>query len=133
MSHLTDLRKYRREFSMIKKENASSVGVIVTSIFATSCCIGPALFVVFGTSTGFLGKLTFLSPFRPYFFIIAPMLLGYSFWSLYLKKPECEKCVENKRSRTIARSLFWLGLGAVIFSFIFQRLVLTISNLLEKV
>jgi hypothetical protein len=58
--------------------------------------------------------------------------LGYSFWRLYLKKANCGKCVENPRARTIARGIFWVGLGLVVFSLSFQRFVLIISSLLES-
>jgi hypothetical protein len=76
--------------------------------------------------------MTFLSPFRPIILVLSLLLLGYFSWRLYLNKANCGKCVENPRARTIAREVFWIGLGLVVFSFSFQRLVLVISSLIES-
>jgi len=84
----------------MNKENISSLGTVLTSLLATSCCIGPAIFVIFGTSIGVLLELTFLTVLRPYFIGAAFLMLGYSFWGLYLKKPDCP-CPEKLRPRRI--------------------------------
>lgn len=96
---------------------------IITSFLAASCCIGPAIFVLFGTSVGFLGKLAFLNKYRPYLLSVAFLMLGYSFWSLYIKKPDCT-CAEDIRNRKIARVIFWIGLGSFLFALSFQRIIL---------
>ncbi len=77
----------------MKKENVSSLGTVVTALLAASCRIGPAIFAIFGTSIGFLGKLTVLDPLRPYLLSAAFAMFGYSFWKLYLRKSipcDCE-------------------------------------------
>ena len=109
----------------MKKENASSMGTIALAALASSCCIGPAIFVVFGTSVGFLGNFAFLGPLRPYFLGAAFLMLGYSFWKLYLKKLDCN-CDEDIRSRRAARVVLWLGFSALVFAATFDRVVLFI-------
>ncbi len=109
----------------MNKTNVSSIGAILTSLLVTSCCIGPAFFVVFGTSIGFLGKLSFLMPIQPYLLGGAFLMLGYSFWKLYLKKPQCA-CVEDFRVRKIARGIFWVGFSALVFAISFQKVVIWI-------
>lgn len=109
----------------MKKENASSVGTIALAALASSCCIGPAIFVVFGTSVGFLGGFSFLNPLRPYFLATAFALLGYSFWKLYLKKQDC-KCEEDTHNRRVARAVLWVGFAALVFASTFDRVVLFI-------
>jgi hypothetical protein len=84
----------------MKNENISSMGTILASFLAASCCIGPAIFVIFGTSASFMSSLTFLEPLRPYLLGAAILLLGYSFWRLYLKKTDCS-CKEDFRARKI--------------------------------
>lgn len=106
----------------MKKENFSSVGTIITSILATSCCIGPALFVLFGTSTGFLAGLTVFGPFRPYFLAAAAAMLGFSFWKLYLQEPDC-RCTEDIRARRIARIIFWIGTLFFLSALSIQRIL----------
>ncbi len=111
----------------MKKENISSAGTIVTSLLASSCCIGPVIFVLFGTSAGFLSKLTFLDPLRPYLLGAAFVMLSYSFWKLYLRKKTIAcACEADERSRKVARGIFWAGFGALVFAVSFQKAVLWI-------
>ncbi len=107
----------------MKSENASSLGTALVSFLAASCCIGPAIFVVFGASVGFLGKFAFLGAFRFYFLGLGFLMLGFSFWKLFLKKRECE-CENDIRSQKIARGIWGVGFVSLIFAASFQRIVL---------
>jgi mercuric ion transport protein len=107
----------------MKKENISSAGTIVTSLLAASCCVGPAVFAIFGTSVGFLGKLTILDPVRPYLLTAAFVMFGYSFWKLYLKKTIPCACEADMRARRIARGIFWTGFAALIFAVSFPKIM----------
>jgi len=109
----------------MKKENISSIGAAITSLLATSCCIGPAIFVVFGTSIGFFGRLSSLEPIRPYLIGAAFLMLGYSFWKLYLKKADCT-CEEDIHVRKIARGILWVGFVALVFAVSFQGVIVWI-------
>jgi len=100
----------------------TSTGSIITALLAASCCVGPAIFVVFGASVGFLGRLAVLAPLRPYFLAAAAVLLGYSFWRLYLKKSDCN-CVADIRARRLARIIFWAGAGLTLVALVFGRVV----------
>ena len=111
--------------SSMNKENASSIGTIIAALLASSCCIGPAIFVVFGTSAGFLSKLGFMSALRPYMLGAAFLMLGYSFWKLYLVKPDCV-CAENIRPRRAARAIFWTGVVAMAFDLTLRKVILWI-------
>lgn len=107
----------------MKTENISSTGTIIASFLAASCCIGPAIFIIFGTSASFMSGFAFLEPLRPYLLGAAVLLLGFSFWKLYLKKQDCS-CQEDIRARKFARGIFWLGTAAFIFSTSFQSLLI---------
>ncbi len=107
----------------MKKETISSLGTVFASFLAASCCIGPAVFVVFGTSVGFLGKLTFFETFRPYLLMVGFLMLGFSFWKLFIKKPDCN-CEEDFKSRKIARGIWWVGFGSLVFAASFQKIAL---------
>lgn len=106
----------------MKKETVASCSLVATSFLAASCCIGPALFVIFGASIAFLGKLAFMEVFRPYLLGVGGGLLGYSFWKLYLKKTDCN-CKEDIRTRRIARGVFWFGFAAIAFAASFQTVL----------
>ena len=107
----------------MKSENISNVGTVVASFLAASCCIGPAIFIVFGASVGFLGKLTFFETYRPYLLSAGFLMLGFSFWKLFIKKRNCT-CEEDIRSRKIARGIWWFGFGSLIFAASFQTMAL---------
>jgi mercuric ion transport protein len=106
----------------LKKENLSSFGSIATALLAASCCIGPVIFIIFGTSVGFLSKLTVLDPYRPYMLGAAFLMLGYSFWKLYMKKVDCN-CEADFRTRRIARMIFWTAAVALIISASYLKVV----------
>lgn len=109
----------------MKTENISSFGTLIASFLAASCCIGPAIFVVFGASVGFMGKLTFFDTYRPYLLGAGFLMLGFSFWKLFIKKPDC-KCEADVRSRKIARGIWWIGFAALVFAATFQPVLLWI-------
>ncbi len=109
----------------MKKESISGLGTILASLLAASSCIGPVIFIVFGASAGFLGKLSFLMPLKPYLLGAAFLMLGYSFWKLYLKKPDCA-CVEDPRAQRIARGIFWAAVVTLVFAVSFQKVVIWI-------
>lgn len=115
----------KKEIMLLKQENISGIGTILFSLLVASCCIGPAIFIIFGTSAGILGGLSFMSPLKPYLLGVAFVMLGYSFWKLYLKKPDCA-CRENILARKIARWIFWAGFTAFVFAASFQKVVLWI-------
>ncbi len=101
------------------------MGTILTSSLVASCCIGPAIFIISGASVGFLSGLSFLEPATPYLIGTAFLMLGYSFWKLYLKKPDCA-CKEDLRARKIARGIFWVGFTALTIAVSFQKVVIWI-------
>ena len=70
----------------MKIENASTIGTVIASFLAASCCIGPAIFVVFGASAGFLGKLAFFETYRIYLLGAGFLMLGFSFWNRNINK-----------------------------------------------
>jgi len=109
----------------MKTENVSTIGTVVTSFLAASCCIGPAVFIIFGTSAGFLGRLSFFEAYRGYLLGAGFLMLGFSFWKLYLKKSDCH-CKEDIRMRKIARGIWWLGVAAFVLAATFQPLLLWI-------
>jgi mercuric ion transport protein len=107
----------------MKIENLSNAGTIFASFLAASCCLGPAVFVVFGTTVGFLGKFAVFEALRPYLLAAAILLLGYSFWRLFLAKPDCS-CKADIRARKIARGVWWVGLASLVFAASFRQIVL---------
>jgi mercuric ion transport protein len=106
----------------LRKENISSTGSIVGALLAASCCIGPVIFILFGTSVGFMSNLMVLDPYRPYMLGAAFLMLGYSFWKLYVRQVDCN-CEADIRTRRVARIIFWTAATALIISASYLKVV----------
>ena len=94
-------------------------GGLIGGILASSCCVLPLLFVSLGISGTWIGQLTALSPYQPYFLSAALALLGAGFWQAYRPKPEvclpgtlCEK----PQSGPVTKSILWIGAAFVFAS-----------------
>ena len=100
------------------KERFAFVTGMFTALIAASCCIGPALFLVFGITA--LGFLTRLEVFRPYLLILTFVLVGISCHYAYGKGSRCkdgEVC--NPGATRINRVLFWVLVGFTVFGISF--------------
>ena len=64
-----------------------------------------------------------MEQFRPYFLGLAGLMVGYSFWKLYLKKPDCT-CPADVRIRRVSRWIFWVGLMVVLLAFFSKTIIL---------
>lgn len=106
----------------MNKETMISLGAITAALLSVACCIGPVVFVLFGAAFAFLGKLSFMETFRPYFPGLAGILVAYAFWKLYLKKPDCA-CPVDIRRRHISRWIFWVGFGLVLLAVFSPKII----------
>jgi hypothetical protein len=102
-------------------------GSFVSAGLIASCCLGPAIFLVFGATIGALGSLGVLEPYRPYFMAAGFGFWGYGFFRLYLRPVastgvECGTACE--RPSRAARSILWVGLGVLLFAVALPRLAL---------
>ncbi len=92
----------------------STVGGMATALLAAGCCIGPALFLVFGI-TG-LGFLSMLGPLRPYMLILTVVFMGIAYHPAYGKGSGCEPgSACEPRTRKVNRALFWVLVGFAAF------------------
>ena len=110
----------------MKTENYTGIGAIVSSLLIASCCIGPAVFVIFGASLSFLGWFKVLEPYQSYFIVLAALLLGISFWKLNLKKSDCDCEEKDTRVSTISKTIFWIGLTAFMVAISLPRIILMV-------
>ena len=89
-------------------------GGMFTAILASACCIGPALFLIFGI-TG-LGVLSSFEWLRPYLLILTFVFTGIAYRYAYGKGSNCGPdgaC--NPAARRINRILFWILIGFAVF------------------
>ncbi len=89
-----------------------ATGGLIGGILASTCCVLPLLLVSLGISGAWIGQLTALSPYQPYFLGAALALLGAGFWQAYRRKPEvCAPgtiCAKPAAGR-LTKSILWIG------------------------
>jgi len=95
----------------VKKETLATGGVFGLSVLIASCCIGPALFLLFGVSVGAVSALTVLEPYQPYFIGAGALALGFAGYQIFRPAEadaDCtdDACAPDGRSRRFARRLF---------------------------
>ena len=84
----------------------AAAGTLASAGLVASHCLGPILFLVFGTTFGALSALTALERYQPCF-----IAAGFGFWAygVYLGR---------------SRTLLWVGLGALIIAIALPKLAL---------
>ena len=79
----------------------------------------PLLFVTLGISGAWIGNLTALEPYKPYFTGIALIFIGLGFRQVYFKaKPACVEgsyCAKPQ-SAVIAKTALWLSTVIVLLA-----------------
>ncbi len=101
----------------------AATGSVIGAILASSCCIAPLLLVTLGVSGAWIGSLSALEPYTPWFAAVTLVFLGSGFWQVYWKKkPACEEdsyCA-NPASDRVIKIVLWSATVLVV-------LVLTID------
>lgn len=92
------------------------VGASIAAIGASVCCVVPLALVLLGISGAWIGNLTALDPWCPWFSAAALLSLGLGFWSLYGPSSRCRaegKCADPS---TLKRQRRWLWLATVVIA-----------------
>lgn len=101
-----------------------AAGGIIGAVLASSCCIVPLLLVTLGISGAWIGNLTALEPYKPYFAIVALVFIGLGFRHVYFRtKPECAEgsyCA-RPQSAIVTKTVLWASTLLVL-------LALTVSS-----
>jgi mercuric ion transport protein len=69
-----------------RSQTLAVVGGILGAIAASSCCILPLVLFSLGISGAWIGNLTALAPYQPYFIAATLACLGYGYWLVYRRK-----------------------------------------------
>ena len=92
------------------------VGASIAAIGASVCCVVPLALVLLGISGAWIGNLTALDPWRPWFSAAALLSLGLAFWGLYGPASRCRaegQCVDPG---ILSRRRRWLWLATVVIA-----------------
>jgi mercuric ion transport protein len=115
----------------MKKESVATGGAIGASLLVASCCLAPAVFLLFGVSVGALGILTSLEPYRPLFIALGGAALVYAAWRAW--RPDAAEactdgsCAPNSPGRRRTRRLLVLAMVlyglAISYPYVLQALL----------
>jgi mercuric ion transport protein len=67
----------------------AALGGILGAIAASSCCIAPLVLFSLGISGAWIGNLTALAPYQPYFIAATLACLGFGYWLVYRRRLAC--------------------------------------------
>ena len=101
-----------QENNSLGRERLLAAGGIVGAIIASSCCVLPLLLITLGVSGAWIGNLTALEPYKPYFLAVTAILLGAGFWHVYIRPKKA--CADGSycarpRSGRITQIALWLA------------------------
>jgi mercuric ion transport protein len=107
----------------VGRERLVAVGGILGALAASSCCIVPLILFSLGIGGAWIGNLTALAPYKPFFVAGTAGLLGYGFYLVYRKpRRACADgtaCARPIPSRIVQLAL-WIATVIVAAAFAFD-------------
>lgn len=101
------------------KKNLAAAGGVLGAVLASTCCIGPLVLVTLGVSGAWIGNLTALAPYQPFFVTATLGFLSVGFWQVYFKpKKACavDSYCANPASDRIVKTALWVATILVIIA-----------------
>lgn len=88
----------------------AAAGGILGAVAASSCCIAPLVLFSLGVSGAWIGNLTALAPYQPYFIVATMAFLGTGYWLVYRRKStvcsDGEACARPLPNTVVKAGLF---------------------------
>ena len=81
------------EAAIGRTQKLVAAGGVLGALAASSCCIAPLALFSLGISGAWIGNLTALAPYQPYFIAATLICLGYGYWLVY--RPLKVACAEG--------------------------------------
>ena len=92
------------------RKKIAATGSVIGALLASSCCIVPLLLVSLGVSGAWIGSLSALDPYKPWFAAVTLIFLGFGFAQVYWKpKADCEQdsyCASPTSERVVKIALW---------------------------
>src|SRR6516162_9082463 len=86
-----------------------AVGGLLGALVASSCCLLPLVLFGLGVSGAWIGNLTQLAPYQPFFIAATIACLGYGYWLVYRSSKVA--CADGEAcARPLSNRLVQLGL-----------------------
>lgn len=97
----------------------------LAAVLASACCLGPLILVSLGLGGAWLGQLTALDPYRPYFLGTALIALFLAYRQIFRPRQSCEQdrvCALPSVNKTY-KILFWVVAALVLIAFAYPYLM----------
>lgn len=99
------------------------IGGVIAAIAASLCCIGPLVLVMLGIGGAWVGNLSLLEPFRPYFLGGAIIALYFA-WKKIYRAPAAAVCTPGSlcampQTNKVYKVLFWVVVVLVVLAIAF--------------
>ncbi len=62
----------------------------LTAVLASTCCLGPLLLVSLGFSGAWIGQLTVLEPYRPWFIAVSLVAMFFAYRRIFRPATDCK-------------------------------------------
>ncbi|MBB6094994.1 mercuric ion transport protein [Povalibacter uvarum] len=99
-------------------------GILAALGVCSACCLLPAVLIALGLTGTWVGWLDSLAPYKLYFLAGTIVLLGASFYLIYLRRSTCTvspACSTCRPSPTVRIGL-WIGVLLVVAGLIFEAI-----------
>ena len=96
-----------------------AAGGVIGAVLASSCCVAPLLLLLLGVSGAWIGNLTALEPFKPWFAAVASIFISLGFWQVYFRRrPDCadDSYCARPRSSMLIKAALWIATALVILA-----------------
>ncbi len=93
----------------------------LAAILASTCCLGPLVLVALGLSGAWIGNLTLLEPYRPFFIAGALVALFFAGRRIFRPVQVCqagEMCAVP-RTRRVYKTIFWIVSALVLVALVY--------------
>ncbi len=93
----------------------------LAAILASTCCLGPLVLVTLGVSGAWIGNLTLLEPYRPFFIVIALGALFFAWRSIYRPAQACKpgEICALPPTRRLYKFLFWASAMLTLLALVY--------------
>jgi mercuric ion transport protein len=126
MHHVAMTIKQENHMAGLQRgQGLMAVGGLLGALVASSCCLLPLVLFGLGVSGAWIGNLTQLAPYQPFFLAATIACLGYGYWLVYRSsKAACaggEACARPLSNRLVQLGLIVatvLVIAAIGFDFV---------------
>lgn len=93
----------------------------LAAILASTCCLGPLVLVALGLSGAWIGNLTLLEPYRPFFVVGALVALFFAGRRIFQPEQSCQpgEVCAVPRTRRVYKILFGIVSALVLIALVY--------------